>query len=599
MPTRTSSERRSLVCALFCIGLAANAAWGVGTITGHARFEKIKGKPHMGYVELYEYNAILSPASSPPTGPCRRTGAPPNQVPTGDGFYSMDMPAGTYSMILTEPVFFTRTKVVPNLKIFDGQTTTAHLELSIDYSTYYRLPNQWTEGGTPWYQTFKATGTSITGVAFVFAGISADAALAAVLEDNGDPDVRNWKLLGERTDFGIAAAADNWVRWRSGEIPTVPGKRYAVRVRGRSGLSVQPWYRNKDANSYPDGQAYGPDGVPRNYDFNFTVFSDNDGTIVTMNKRTDETGHLRDGYYGGRWGQTFISKGGSLAGVDLFAAGANTWDLDFTWKLRAGGPDGPQIGPTKTTKAGFYGATVGVHGVSYNPGEVPLVSGQTYCIEVTNSPGFNPFVMNADSYADGMAYQDGAARANDDLSMTIMEYAMPTPIIVLNKAQVSRSIYMGTSLANDTFTVKNGTSGTMKYTITDDAAWISTSPSSGSSTGEEDAISIIYNVAGLAKGQYTATVSVFSNDTLNSPQTITVNLDVYTVRPDFDGDRDVDQADFGHFQACLSGSGFPQSNPACFDARLDSDEDVDLDDFGIFQKCVSGAGISASPTCAD
>ena len=59
-------------------------------------------------------------------------------------------------------------------------------------------------------------------------------------------------------------------------------------------------------------------------------------------------------------------------------------------------------------------------------------------------------------------------------------------------------------------------------------------------------------------------------------------------RADFDGDDDVDQEDFGHFQACYSGSG-NAAEPGCEDAALDSDEDVDHSDFGIFQSCMGGA----------
>lgn len=67
--------------------------------------------------------------------------------------------------------------------------------------------------------------------------------------------------------------------------------------------------------------------------------------------------------------------------------------------------------------------------------------------------------------------------------------------------------------------------------------------------------------------------------------------------PDFDGDADVDQEDFGHFQLCITG---PQLGPPathCRDADLDGDNDVDLADFGLFQRCLSGPDIPATPGC--
>jgi hypothetical protein len=56
---------------------------------------------------------------------------------------------------------------------------------------------------------------------------------------------------------------------------------------------------------------------------------------------------------------------------------------------------------------------------------------------------------------------------------------------------------------------------------------------------------------------------------------------------DFDGDNDVDQQDFGHLQACLSGSGMAPG-PGCEDADLDIDGDVDQDDFAAFRACMGG-----------
>ncbi|MHC4442850.1 MAG: phosphodiester glycosidase family protein [Planctomycetota bacterium] len=68
---------------------------------------------------------------------------------------------------------------------------------------------------------------------------------------------------------------------------------------------------------------------------------------------------------------------------------------------------------------------------------------------------------------------------------------------------------------------------------------------------------------------------------------------------DFNGDGDVDQEDFGHFQFCLSGTSVPQTTPNCLNARLDGDNDVDLDDFIIFQGCMSGANVPADPNCTN
>jgi hypothetical protein len=63
---------------------------------------------------------------------------------------------------------------------------------------------------------------------------------------------------------------------------------------------------------------------------------------------------------------------------------------------------------------------------------------------------------------------------------------------------------------------------------------------------------------------------------------------------DFDADGDVDQADFGFFQKCLSGNGQGYGN-GCGAADLWRDGDVDSEDFQVFQSCMGGAGVP--PRC--
>ena len=190
----------------------------------------------MGYVQLYEWDLFLSPADNSIVGPCRRLGAPPGQPPTYDGYYRIDnLPAGVYSIYVNQPDFFASPKVAPNVQIVDGQETPLNIDLDVDYSTYFKntAQQQWTEWRWTWYQTFSATGTSVRGVSWVMAGwgeYAGDWAEVSILEDNGNADVRNWKVLGSKIDTSISSDSDEWVRWFSGQIPITPGKKYAVRI---------------------------------------------------------------------------------------------------------------------------------------------------------------------------------------------------------------------------------------------------------------------------------------------------------------------------------------------------------------------------------
>ncbi|UCD29807.1 MAG: formylglycine-generating enzyme family protein, partial [Planctomycetota bacterium] len=66
---------------------------------------------------------------------------------------------------------------------------------------------------------------------------------------------------------------------------------------------------------------------------------------------------------------------------------------------------------------------------------------------------------------------------------------------------------------------------------------------------------------------------------------------------DLDLDGDVDQEDFGLFQACLSGSGVVQTDPNCSNTDFDLDSDVDQTDFNKFIGCMSGANVQPDPNC--
>jgi hypothetical protein len=132
--------------------------------------------------------------------------------------------------------------------------------------------------------------------------------------------------------------------------------------------------------------------------------------------------------------------------------------------------------------------------------------------------------------------------------------------------------------------------------------WLSVNPTSGTSTGETDTITVNYSTSSLALGTYNAVITVSDPNASNTPQTISVALTVNaagSVRADFDHDGDVDAVDCDRFQSCMTG---PQAGPPgvnCADPDMDSDNDVDLSDFGLFQRCLDGANVTADPNCAN
>ncbi|MDX2176126.1 MAG: S8 family serine peptidase [Candidatus Sumerlaeia bacterium] len=101
-----------------------------------------------------------------------------------------------------------------------------------------------------------------------------------------------------------------------------------------------------------------------------------------------------------------------------------------------------------------------------------------------------------------------------------------TPVIALNKTTLAPVGTESSGPGNDTFTVRNSGAGTLSYTVSDNQTWLSVSPTSGTSTGEEDTVTVTYSTSGLTPGSYNATITVTASGASNSPQTIAVSLEI-------------------------------------------------------------------------
>ena len=228
----------------------------------------------------------------------------------------------------------------------------------------------------------------------------------------------------------------------------------------------------------------------------------------------------------------------------------------------------------RTDGAGWYVATL-----------VPAAAGGTDYDVTVSAGGLGPVTYT------GIRVPPGGVR-RQDLTLN------PRPAtIVVDPPAFERAALYGRPPADDVFTVRNGGDGQLIYAIADDAEWLSTDPTSGTSTGEADAITIRYSTAGLLPGTHVATIEV--SDPGASPPTATLTVTLRVSTPgDFDADLDVDQLDFSVLQNCLTGVSVPQDDPACRQARLDGDADVDADDVTLFLRCLRAPGVPADPACA-
>ncbi len=147
------------------------------------------------------------------------------------------------------------------------------------------------------------------------------------------------------------------------------------------------------------------------------------------------------------------------------------------------------------------------------------------------------------------------------------------------------------------FTVTNSGAELLQYIISDNASWLDVFPINGNSSGESDPISVQVDTEGLDVGTHVATITVNEVGGTQSAE-IQVQLILYPIPGDFDGDYDVDLADFGHQQECMSPGDFPDITPGCLGADFNGDNFINGFDMAIFRNCMNGANMPVDPNCA-
>jgi len=107
----------------------------------------------------------------------------------------------------------------------------------------------------------------------------------------------------------------------------------------------------------------------------------------------------------------------------------------------------------------------------------------------------------------------------------------PVPGISRTPSFLSASCTQGTNAPIQSFQVSNSGGGTLSYTVSTNASWLSCSPASGTSTGASGTVTVSYATSGLAAGTYSAVVTISASGASNSPQTLPVSLTVVETLP--------------------------------------------------------------------
>ena len=91
---------------------------------------------------------------------------------------------------------------------------------------------------------------------------------------------------------------------------------------------------------------------------------------------------------------------------------------------------------------------------------------------------------------------------NSPQTLRVLLTVEEKPVIARLPLGLSNSCWQGESAPPESFEVWNSGGGTLSYSITDNASWLSCNPTGGISTGEKDPITVNYNTSGLSVGDY-------------------------------------------------------------------------------------------------
>ncbi|MHA1129129.1 MAG: BACON domain-containing protein, partial [Alphaproteobacteria bacterium] len=103
-------------------------------------------------------------------------------------------------------------------------------------------------------------------------------------------------------------------------------------------------------------------------------------------------------------------------------------------------------------------------------------------------------------------------------------FAPDAPFLKLSTGSFNVVVPMGTTSYVTNFTVQNLSASNLVYQISTNASWLSVSPSSGSSSGEVDIITLDMDLSALGAGTHNGEIVITATNAENSPQVINVQL---------------------------------------------------------------------------
>ncbi len=177
--------------------------------------------------------------------------------------------------------------------------------------------------------------------------------------------------------------------------------------------------------------------------------------------------------------------------------------------------------------------------------------------------------LAADAYTAAITITAVAASNTPQTTAITLTVTQPEPKISLSVGSMTfTSVAGGNNPATQTLEIDNGGGGTLDWTVSGDAQWLSLAPPSGSSSGETDDVTVGANTAGLSAGTYTATATITATGATNTPQTVNVAFELL-VPPQLD---DI-------VAALLGGEALDEDRVEYLDGLGNNNDGLDVGDF--------------------
>ncbi|MCC5876423.1 MAG: hypothetical protein JJU11_09425 [Candidatus Sumerlaeia bacterium] len=229
----------------------------------------------------------------------------------------------------------------------------------------------------------------------------------------------------------------------------------------------------------------------------------------------------------------FVGHGEGFSGVDTIPVDPAATDLPGVSESNS--PlewEDIDIYTTSFARVGLGDAPITSNWVSVSPSSGSIGEGASADANLQfTTAGLEPGTYTRQLRVEGNAANSPAFV---DINLTVTG-EIADPRIQLNKLTVSATVSVDGSPVTDTFTVRNSGGGNLEYTVGkvdtgDGTGWFEVSPTTGSSTGSANTVTVTFDPTELEIGSYTADIDIFGNGS-NSPQTIIVNFTVQSAVP--------------------------------------------------------------------